>query len=87
MLAEVCENAGTGDPLRWSVSRVAQVADLSFGNYSSVAVSSILQLPELLRAFVPFAHVRSGIREGLTVDALAAIRRFGREPWLCARDR
>jgi hypothetical protein len=73
LLSEVCGNTGIGDPLRWSVSRIAQVADLSFDRYSRVSVASILQLPALLRAFVPSAHARSGVRDGLTADALAAI--------------
>ncbi|MET0898839.1 MAG: hypothetical protein ABWY45_13090 [Mycobacterium sp.] len=76
LLAEVCERSGTGNPLRWSVSRIEQVADLSFDNYSSVSVASILQLPQLLRAFVPFAHTRSGVRDGLTRDATEAIDRL-----------
>lgn len=73
LLSEVCQHTGTGDPLRWSVSRIAQVADLSFDNYSSVSVAAILQLPALLRVFIHFAHARSGVRDGLTTDALAAI--------------
>jgi hypothetical protein len=33
----------------------------------------VLDVPELLRAFVPFAHAQSGIRDELTAEALAVI--------------
>ena len=33
----------------------------------------MLEVPELLRAFIPFAHAQSGIREELTSEALAVI--------------
>ena len=32
-----------------------------------------LDVPELLLAFVPFAHAESGIRQALTAEALTAI--------------
>jgi hypothetical protein len=38
-----------------------------------VALEIQLELPELLRAYVPFAHAASGIRQELTAEALAAI--------------
>jgi hypothetical protein len=45
----------------------------SFGEESVLEVE--LSTPDLLRAFIPFAHARSGIREGLTAEALAAVDR------------
>jgi hypothetical protein len=36
-------------------------------------LESVLKVPELLRAFVPFAHAQSGIRDELTSEALAVI--------------
>jgi len=54
---------GTGDPSRWSATRVAQVFTSSFDD----------DAPELLRAYVPFIHARSGIRDELTAEALAVI--------------
>ena len=33
----------------------------------------VLDAPDLLRAFVPFAHAQSGIRDELTSRTLAAI--------------
>jgi hypothetical protein len=37
--------------------------------YGDVPVDAQLDLPELLYAFVPFAHVESGIRQELTDEA------------------
>jgi hypothetical protein len=54
-----------GDPLRWSAARVAQVFTGSVGES--------LDVPELLRAYVSFAHAESGIRDELTAEALAVI--------------
>jgi hypothetical protein len=54
---------GTGDPSRWSATRTAQVFTSSFD----------ADVPELLRAYVPFAHAQSGIRDELTAEALAVI--------------
>lgn len=66
---------GTGDPLRWSAARVHDALDgtSSFSDDSILEVE--LSTPDLLRAFIPFAHARSGIREGLTEEALAAVDR------------
>jgi hypothetical protein len=33
----------------------------------------MLDVPALLRVYVPFAHAQSGIRDGLTAEALAVI--------------
>lgn len=76
LLSEVCENTGTGDPLQWSAGRIAQLACESLSHRYDASVASILRLPDLLRAFVPFAHARKGIRDGLTKDALAAVDRL-----------
>ncbi|ULP37685.1 hypothetical protein MJO55_04405 [Mycolicibacterium rufum] len=68
-------DTGTGDPLRWSAVRVEGALD----GFSSFCEGSFLEIelstPDLLRAFIPFAHERSGIREGLTTEALAAVDR------------
>jgi hypothetical protein len=64
-------DTGTGDPLRWSATRMAQVFAGSFGEDTSLR--AVLDVPELLRAFVPFAHAQSGIRDELTAEALAVI--------------
>lgn len=59
-----------GDPLRWSVPRVERV--LGRPHYD-IPEQMALRAPALLRAFIPFAHARSGIRDELTADALAAV--------------
>jgi hypothetical protein len=64
LLAELLE---TGDPLRWSAARVAQVFTGPLGERTEQDV------PELLRAYIPFAHAQSGIRDELTAEALAVI--------------
>lgn len=73
LLQELVES-GTADPLRWSAARVKQVLESSLleGGHP---LKVLLDVPDLLRAFIPFAHARSGIREGLTARALAALDR------------
>jgi hypothetical protein len=71
LLQEIIDE-GTGDPVRWSAARLRQLLDASLG-HDDVPVAVRLDVPELLRVFVPFAHAESGIREGLTAEALAAI--------------
>lgn len=64
---------GTGDPLRWSEVRVRELLSTAVVFDDEIPVATQLDLPALLRAFVPFAHAESGIRPELTSDALAAI--------------
>ena len=67
-----CIDEGTGDPLRWSEARLRQL--LSTAMYDDDLPMEVqLALPELLLAFVPFAHGESGIRQALTAEALTAI--------------
>jgi hypothetical protein len=61
----------TGDPLRWSAARMAQVFAGPLDEHASLR--AVLDVPDLLRAFVPFAHAQSGIRDELTAEALAVI--------------
>lgn len=61
-----------GDPLRWSVTKIEHLfGDRLDDSHEPLAV--ILETPQLLKCFVPFAHARSGIRDELTAEALAAI--------------
>jgi len=63
---------GTGDPLRWSAFRIIYaVGDLPDGRYEPM--ETLLRVPALLRAFVPFAHGRSGIGAELTAQTLTMI--------------
>jgi hypothetical protein len=74
LLLELFET-GTGDPLRWSAVRVEHA--IGGTPYSEVA----LDAPDLLRAFIPYAHAQSGIRDELSsrtpamVDALRSTYR------------
>ncbi len=69
-----CIDENNSDPLRWSAARLNAMLDGPVGcqNYD-VPVEAHLDVPDLLRAFVPFAHAESGIRMELTAEALGAI--------------
>ena len=71
LLQEIMES-GTEDPLRWSAARVDQVLDSTAWD-ACAPLAVRLDVPDLLRAFIPFAHSRSGIRDGLTEQALAVV--------------
>jgi hypothetical protein len=68
-----CNDDGTGDPLRWSAIRVRQLLDGSLFVEDDVTVEGLYRMPDLLRAYIPFAHARSAIRDELTEEALAVI--------------
>jgi hypothetical protein len=71
-MLERCIDEGTGDPLRWSEARLRQLLSTAmYDDYLPMEVQ--LDVPELLLAFVPFAHAESGIRQALTAEALSAI--------------
>ena len=64
---------GTGDPLRWSAARVEQaIGGTPYFEYN-IPLEVALDAPDLLRAFVPYAHAQSGIRDELTSRTLAVI--------------
>lgn len=71
LLLELFET-GTGDPLRWSAARVEQA--IGGAPYSEdIPLEVALDAPDLLRAFVPYAHAQSGIRDELTSRTLAMV--------------
>ncbi len=71
LLLELFET-GTGDPLRWSVARIEQA--IGGAPYSEdIPLEVALDAPDLLRAFVPYAHAQSGIRDELTSRTLAMV--------------
>jgi len=72
-LLEVCIDDGTGDPLRWSESRLRRLLIMYAPMDDDVSMEALLDLPQMLRAYVPFAHAHADIRAELTADALAAI--------------
>ncbi|MBX7447179.1 hypothetical protein GR927_04190 [Mycolicibacterium sp. 3033] len=61
-----------GDPLRWSVTKIERLFRHGLDD-SDEPLAVILETPQLLKSFIPFAHARSGIRDELTAEALAAI--------------
>lgn len=64
---------GTGDPLRWSLLRVAALMLEWYPLTVTAGLATMELLPGLLRAFVPYAHERSGIRPDLTDEVIASI--------------
>lgn len=64
---------GVGDPLVWSTVRV----EMLFGDWLPRKVTApadlLARIPDLLRAFVRFAHAEAGLRADPTEDTLAAI--------------
>ncbi|GFG58533.1 hypothetical protein MMUR_26690 [Mycolicibacterium murale] len=76
VLAELCESTGIGDPLRWSESRLHEILTPEPDGYRDFEDELLVDLPELLRQYVPFAHAQAGIRQGLTDRALAAIDEY-----------
>ena len=64
---------GPGDPLRWSVVRIK----ILFGDWLPRKVIApadyLAKVPELLRAYIGFAHTEAGIRAELTDEVLDTI--------------
>lgn len=77
MLYELVES-GNGDPLRWSITRIDQLLDGSPFHDRQFELQSVLEVPDLLSAFVRFAHAQSGVRDEFTAEALAFIAKKGR---------
>jgi hypothetical protein len=72
LLRELFET-GTGDPLRWSTARVEQAIGGAPYSEDSIPLEVALDVPDLLRAFIPYAHAQSGIRDELTSRTLAMV--------------
>jgi hypothetical protein len=72
LLLELFET-GTGDPLRWSAARVEQAIGGTPYSDDSIPLEVVLDAPDLLRAFIPYAHAQSGIRDELTSRTLAMV--------------
>ena len=74
LIGELMET-GSGDPLRWSAARIERaLGGLSYPD-DHMSVDCLLDVPDLLRAFIPVAHALSGIRQQLTARALETIDR------------
>jgi hypothetical protein len=72
LLLELFET-GTCDPLRWSAARVEQAIGGAPYSEDSIPLEVALDAPDLLRAFIPYAHAQSGIRDELTSRTLAMV--------------
>ncbi|WP_036426970.1 MULTISPECIES: hypothetical protein [unclassified Mycobacterium] len=64
---------GTEDPLRWSETRVRDVLRNPSYYDDDTPLEVALDIPDLLRAFIPYAHAQSGIGDELTSRSLAVI--------------
>ena len=72
LLLELFET-GRGDPLRWSAARVEQAIGGTPYCEDHIPLEVALDAPDLLRAFIPYAHAQSGIRDELTSRTLAVL--------------
>ncbi|WP_231740413.1 MULTISPECIES: hypothetical protein [unclassified Mycobacterium] len=72
LLLELIET-GTGDPLRWSAARVEHAIGGTPYLEEHIPLEVMLDTPDLLRAFIPFAHAQSGIRDELTSGTIAIV--------------
>jgi hypothetical protein len=72
LLLELFET-GLGDPLRWSAARVEHAIGATPYSEDSIPLDVALDAPDLLRAFIPYAHGQSGIRDELTSQTLAVV--------------
>jgi hypothetical protein len=72
LLLELFET-GTGGPLRWSAARVERAIGGTPYCEDSIPLDVALDAPDLLRAFIPYAHAQSGIRDELTSRTLAMV--------------
>jgi hypothetical protein len=65
-----------GDPFRWSPVTVEMLLDDWFPRKIVDEAAYLAKLPELLRAFIRYAHDRVGINPGLTAETLAAVDHY-----------
>ncbi len=64
---------GPGDPLRWSPVKAEILLDDWIPRKIMASAEYLAKAPDLLRAFIRFAHAETGLRSDLTDDTLAAI--------------
>lgn len=65
-----------GDPLRWSPVTVEMLLDDWFPRKIVDEAAYLAKLPDLVRAFVRYAHDRVGINPALTEETLAAVDHY-----------
>ena len=59
--------------MRWSPARVERALDGTPYLDDHIPLEVALDAPDLLRAFIPYAHAQSGIRDELTSRTLAMV--------------
>jgi hypothetical protein len=64
---------GPGDPLRWSPVKAEILLDDWIPRKIVAPAEYLAKAPDLLRAFIPFAHAEVGLRSDLTDETLTAI--------------
>jgi hypothetical protein len=64
---------GSGDPLRWSPVKAEILLDDWIPRKIVAPAEYLAKVPDLLRAFICFAHAEIGLRTNLTDETLAAI--------------
>jgi Domain of unknown function (DUF6398) len=64
---------GPGDPLRWSPVKAEILLDDWIPRKIVAPAEYLAKVPDLLRAFICFAHAEIGLRTNLTDETLAAI--------------
>jgi hypothetical protein len=69
-------DCGTGDPFRWSPVTVEMLLADWFPRKVIAEPAYLEKLPDLLRAFIRYAHDRGGIRPALTEETLAAVDHY-----------
>jgi hypothetical protein len=66
-------DTGTGDPFRWSAARIERAIGGKLLGWDRIPLEVALDAPDLLRAFIPYAHAQSGIRDELTSGTLVVV--------------
>ena len=59
--------------MRWSAGRVERAIGGTPYCEDSIPLDVALDVPDMLRAFIPYAHAQSGIRDELTSRTLAMV--------------
>lgn len=59
--------------MRWSAARVEHAIGGTPYLEDHIPLEVMLDAPDLLRAFIPYAHAQSGIRDELTSRTLATL--------------
>jgi hypothetical protein len=69
--------AGAGHPLRWSPTQVELALTQRLPWATGVSDGAVAAVPEVLPAFVRYAHERLGVSRASTEDTLAAVAQWG----------